>query len=292
MLTGGDGAGAFGDVAAPGARDGWHGGGGGGALADGADALGKHAGDPSTLPAASPVATPTALGRLCGASTIVDLSHTYGPDFPMYPGAQAMQINVLVTLDQGFFKNELILDEHTGTHMDAPTHFVEDADYASDLPVGNFVAPLAVLDISARAANDPDTQVTPDDILAWESQYGPLPAGAFVAMNSGWASRVNDADTFLNQDASDVPHFPGFHPDAALLVNERNIVGLGVDTVSLDFGAATVFDTHLTLLGAAKYGIENLANLDEAPPSGATVIIGGPKHETSSGGPTRVYALY
>ena len=244
-------------------------------------------------PGASPVATPGALGGLCGVTTVLDLSHTHGPDFPMFPGAQQMQINVLVTLDQGFYKNELILDEHTGTHMDAPAHFVADGVTADQLPVGNLIAPLAVIDISDRAATDPDAQLMPDDIFAWEAQHGPLPAGAFVAMNSGWASKINDPDEFLNLDADGRPHFPGIHPDAAtLLVEERDIIGAGVDTVSLDYGFATVFDAHLTLLGAGKYGLENLANLDQAPPSGATVIVGGPKHETSSGGPTRVLALF
>jgi len=177
--------------------------------------------------------------------------------------------------------------------MDAPAHFVADGDTADQLPINMLVAPLAVIDISDRAASDPDAQLTPDDILAWENQYGPLPEGAFVAMNSGWASKVDDAAEFLGLDADDNPHFPGFHPDATtLLVEERDIVAIGVDTVSLDYGAATVFDTHLTLLEAGKYGIENLANLDEAPPTGATVVVGGPKHETASGGPTRVLAFF
>ena len=250
-------------------------------------------GTPEAGGIATPAASPVAPTTFCGASNIVDLSHTHGPGFPMFPGAQDMQINVLVTLDQGFYKNELILDEHTGTHMDAPAHFVADGDTAGEIPINTLVAPLCVIDISARAVSDPDAQLMPDDILDWEGQYGPLPAGAFVAMNSGWASKVDDPDAFINQDASDVPHFPGVHPDAtALLVEERDIVAIGVDTVSLDFGAATVFDTHLTLLGANKYGIENLANLDQAPPFGATVIVGGPKHEGASGGPTRVFAFF
>ena len=242
-------------------------------------------------PAGGPVASPAALG---GFTRIQDLSHTASPTFPMFPGAQQMQINLLLTVEaNGYYKNQLVLDEHTGTHMDAPAHFVADGDTANELPINMLVAPLAVIDISDRAASDLDAQLMPDDILAWESQYGPLPPGAFVAVNSGWASKVDDRDEFLGLDADDKPHFPGFHPDAAtLLVEERDIVAVGVDTVSLDYGAATVFDAHLTLLGAGKYGIENLANLDEAPPTGATVVVGGPKHETASGGPTRVLAFF
>ncbi len=247
---------------------------------------------PSASPAASPMAlaSPVAMGNF---SQVADLSHTASPTFPMYPGAQQMQINVLFTIDQGFYKNELILDEHTGTHMDSPAHFAADGTTADKLSVERFIAPLAVIDISARAAGDPDTQLTPDDILAWEQQYGQLPAGAFVAMHSGWEARLVDPATYINLDEADVQHYPGFHPDTArMLVNERDIVGIGVDTLSLDFGASADFATHKTVLPAGKYGIENVANLASVPPSGAMVFVGGPKHERASGGPTRVLALF
>jgi kynurenine formamidase len=205
-----------------------------------------------------------------------------------------MQIILLRTIQgNGFYKNLLVEDEHTGTHMDAPAHFAPDGTSAERLPVERLVAPLAVIDISSRAASDPDAQLMPDDITAWESQHGQLPAGAFVAMYSGWEARLGDPASFINQDAAGVPHFPGFHPDAAaLLVNERDIVAIGVDTVSLDFGASTDFKTHLTVLPAGKYGLENLAALASVPPSGATIIVGGPKHINASGGPTRAFAVF
>jgi kynurenine formamidase len=211
----------------------------------------------------------------------------------MFPGAEQPSIDVLVTIaENGFYKNKLTLDEHTGTHMDAPAHFDEGGTTADMLPVENFVAPLVVIDVSSRAASDPDTQGMPDDILAWESQFGPLPDGAFVALNSGWDARFSDPDSFINLDTDNVQHYPGWHPDAAaLLVNERNIVGIGVDTLSLDFGASTDFGTHLTVLPAGKFGIENLANLATAPVNGGWIIVGGPKHETASGGPTRAFAV-
>ena len=252
---------------------------------------GRATGQEAATPAAGPLASPAALG---GFTQIQDLSHVVTPDFPMYPGAPQPDMILLRTIQQnGFYKNLLVLDEHTGTHMDAPAHFVPDGTSAERLPVERLVAPLAVIDISERAASDPDAQVMPDDILAWESQHGPLPAGAFVAMNSGWDAKVGDPASYLNQDASGLPHFPGFHPDAAaMLVNERDITAIGVDTVSLDFGAAKVFDTHKIVLPAGKYGIENLAALGSVPPSGATIIIGGPKHVNASGGPTRAFAVF
>ena len=262
-----------------------------------ASALGLAALTPSGMahqvatPAAGPLASPTALGSF---TRIQDLSHVVTPSFPMYPGAPQMQIILLRTIQgNGFYKNLLVLDEHTGTHMDAPAHFAPEGTSAERHPVERLVAPLAVIDISSRAASDPDAQLMPDDITAWEAQHGPLPAGAFVAMYSGWEARLGDPTSFINQDGAGVPHFPGFHPDAAaLLVNERDIVAIGVDTVSLDFGASTDFKTHLTVLPAGKYGLENLAALATVPPSGATIIVGGPKHVNASGGPTRAFAVF
>ena len=279
--------------------------GAGGAAAAGVAALGpiraasrgqatpvaEGAATPGASPVASPDASPVAL---LGFTRIQDLSHTHSPTFPMYPGARQMEINPLATIEaDGFYKNLLILDEHTGTHMDAPAHFDPDGLTADRLPVGRFIAPLAVIDIAERAGGDPDAQLMPDDVLAWESRHGPLPAGAFVAMHSGWEARLANPPSFINQDAAGTAHFPGFHPDAAaLLVEEREIVGIGVDTVSLDFGAAPVFEAHVVALGAGKYGLESLAALATVPPSGATIVVGGPKHVDASGGPTRVFALY
>jgi kynurenine formamidase len=177
--------------------------------------------------------------------------------------------------------------------MDAPAHIVEGAAYANELAVEQFFAPLAVVDISGRAATDPDTQVMPDDLLAWETEHGSLPAGAFVAMNSGWEARIGDPASFINAGEDGVLHLPGFHPDAAaFLVEERNITGIGVDTLSLDFGAATQFVTHVTVLQTGKYGLEGLAALASVPPAGALIVVGGPKVVVGSGGPSRVMALF
>lgn len=246
---------------------------------------------PARAQQGTPVASPVAMSG--PFSTIIDLTHTWGPDFPMFPGAEQPQIEQFLSVaEDGFYKNRLTLDEHTGTHMDAPIHFAEDGASADMLPPESFFAPLAIVNVIDRAESDPDTQGTVDDILAWEAEYGPLPEGAFVALASGWATRVDDPESFINLDADGVQHYPGWHPDAAaLLVNERQIVGIGVDTLSLDYGASTDFGTHLTLLPAGKFGIESLTRLADVPPSGAWIIVGGPKHENASGGPTRVFAV-
>lgn len=244
---------------------------------------------------ATPVMTGTGAGGLSlGSYTRVqDLTHTLTPTTPLFPGYPQPEIVPIRTYeDDGYYANQLTYAEHSGTHMDAPAHFVEGEPTADMLSVETFFAPLAVIDISGRAETDPDTQLMADDILAWEAANGPLPAGAFVAMNSGWAARIDDPAAFINQDDEGVLHFPGFHPEAtALLVEERDIVGIGVDTLSLDFGASTDFATHVTLLSSGRYGIECLAALDMAPAGGALVIVGGPKTQQASGGLSRVMAL-
>ena len=242
---------------------------------------------------ATPVASPVSGSLPGGFSQIIDLTHTWGEDFPVYPGTSLPSFEVAVTVaDDGFYSQNLTLNEHTGTHMDAPAHFVEDAVTADQLPAEQLIAPLAVIDISAKTATDDDAQGTVDDITAWESANGPLPAGAFVALYSGWETRLSDPASFVNLDDEDVQHYPGWAPEAtAFLVDERDITGVGVDTLSLDYGASTDFGTHITLLNAGKYGLENLANLGSVPATGAIIVVGGPKHENASGGPSRVYAV-
>ena len=242
---------------------------------------------------ATPMASPVVTALPGGFSSIIDLTHVMTPEFPVFPGGEQLQLETLVTVENdGYYIQRVTFAEHTGTHMDAPAHFDADGVTADQLPVEILVAPLCVLDISERAASDPDAQGTVDDLTAWEEENGPLPDGAFVALYSGWESRLSDPESYINLDAEGVQHYPGWHPDAgAFLVTERNIVGIGVDTLSLDYGASTDFATHVAVLSAGKYGLENLANLAQLPPTGATVFAGGPKHLNASGGPTRAIAL-
>ena len=228
-----------------------------------------------------------------GFRDVHDLTHTFTPKIPVFPAFKPIQIKPKFSIAKdGFFANEITFDEHTGTHMDGPAHFVPGAPTADKLPADKFIAPLAVLSIESKAAKDADAVVTVDDVLAWEKQHGRLPAGAFVAMYSGWGARIGSAERFLNKDAKGTMHAPGFSEEAAkFLTKERDIVGAGVDTLSLDIAAASKFVAHLAFLGAGKYGVELIANLNSVPPSGATIIVGAPKHEGASGGPCRVYAV-
>ena len=228
-----------------------------------------------------------------GFRDIYDLTHTLSSQTPVYPAFKPIQIVDRFTIARdGFYCKELVLNEHTGTHMDAPIHFVTGGSSADRIPVDRLFAPLAVISIKGRADKDADAGLMVDDIMAWEKRYGRLPRAAFVAMYSGWDARIGDSTRFLNADAKGTLHFPGVSGEAAkFLSQERDVVGVGVDTVSLDLGTAQPPVAHLTLLGAGKYAVELLNSLGTVPPSGATIIIGGPKHLGATGGPARVFAV-
>ena len=226
------------------------------------------------------------------ANRVVDLTHTMMPEFPTYGGGKQLEIETLTTFEKdGYNTNKWILYEHTGTHIDAPIHFATTGATADQIPADQLVAPLVLIDIRERADADADTQLTPDDIKAWIEANGPIPPGACVAMNSGWDRHVTSAK-FRNADDKGVMHFPGFHSEAAkMLLEEADIVGIASDTISLDQGQSKDFATHLTVLPAGKWGLENVANLSSISAKGATIVVGVPKIKGASGGPTRVLAL-
>lgn len=225
-------------------------------------------------------------------SRVVDLTHTLPPSFPTYFGEPGLALRRLNSFaDNGFNDYEWQLSEHTGTHLDAPIHFSTDGMTADAIPVENLVVPLAIVDIRAKAEDDPDAQVTPDDIAAWIAEHGDIPDGACVAMRSGWDRFVTE-DRFRNADGDGVMHFPGFHGEAAqLLMEEANVVGIAVDTLSLDYGRSTDYVTHYSWLPSNRWDLECLAKLGDLPTVGATLVVGSPKIQGASGGPSRVIAL-
>jgi kynurenine formamidase len=240
--------------------------------------------------AATAAAAPPALAQ--GARRVEDLTHTHSPAFPTFGGDPGISMEQKFKLDpDGYNLFEITLDEHTGTHMDAPLHFSADGASVDQVPVAQLVVPLAVVDIRGRAAEEADTQVTPDDLESWQSAHGDLPQGGAVAMLSGWAGHVG-SDRFRNADSEGVMHFPGFHPEATqMLLEETDLIGMVVDTLSLDHGASKDFATHYAWLPAGRWGLECVANLDRLPASGATLVVGAPKFKGGTGGQSRVLAL-
>lgn len=239
------------------------------------------------------VSAPAAAQAIPKSGSVVDLTHALSSGLPVWPGNSPFaMVPVAWHENGGFGQNALMLWEHTGTHLDAPVHRVRGGASVEQIAAEDLVAPLVVIDISTRAATNADAVLTVSDIEAWESTHGRIPDRAFVAMYSGWEQRLTDPGAFLNLDTEGRPHAPGFAVDATeFLVSQRNIVGAGVDTLSLDSAIDRDFGSHTALLGAGRYGVEMLANLAQVPPSGATVIVGAPKHVGGTGGPCRVLAL-
>lgn len=222
-----------------------------------------------------------------------DLTHELWEQFPTFFGGQQLFIEQKFSHAKDTFNlNEWRLSEHTGTHIDAPLHFSADGKSVAELPVEDLIGPLVVVDIRAKAAENPDAQLTPDDIKAWVAANGELPEGAVVALLSGWGAHVA-TDKFRNLGADGKTlHFPGFHVETAqLLLEKPTIKAIAVDTLSLDHGPSPDFAVHNTWLPAGRYGIEGVANLDKLPATGATIVVGAPKVRGASGGPARVFAL-
>lgn len=226
-----------------------------------------------------------------GHGAVTDLTHALHPAFPTWGGDPGFAMDQAFNFaEHGYNLFNLTINEHTGTHIDAPLHFSADGHSVDEMPVENLIAPLCVVDIAARAAEDADTTLTPDDLKAWIAAHGDIPEGACVAMHSGWAAKVA-TDGFRNFDGT-TQHYPGFHVEAAtMLMEETGAASIAVDTLSLDPGNSQDFATHYAWLPSNRFGIENLANLDQVPASGATVFIGAPKFAGGTGGPARVIAM-
>jgi kynurenine formamidase len=243
-----------------------------------------------------------AVGRL----TVIDLSQPLGPETPVIelppifansPGCTITEISRYDARGPGWYWNTLHLGEHTGTHFDAPIHWITGRDLLDNrcdtIPVQRFIGPACVIDSTREAAANPDFLLMPEHILAWEERHGRIPPGAWVLLASGWSKRTGAA--FFNTDHAG-PHTPGFHQSASeLLANQRDILGVGVETVGTDAGQAGGFDppfpNHTIMHGAGKFGLASLCNLDRLPPRGAVVIAAPLKIVHGSGSPVRVLAI-
>jgi kynurenine formamidase len=252
---------------------------------------------PPAAPAAAtlPAALPAELRRQRLSGRIVDLTHPLSADFPVFQFyvRQPEQRQVMFEDIVGFNTAEWYFNEHAGTHMDVPAHSDATLATADQIRLEDLVVPLAVVRIAERAEQDNTTELTVDDLRRWERRNGRIPRGAFVAMDSGWYRRVGDAEAYLQFDRqAQVLRFPGFSIEAAeFLINERSIVGFGTDTTSLEVGTRVQPIVHRMLLTTGRYGLENLAALDEVPEAGATLVVGVPKLRGGFGAPVRAFAF-
>lgn len=231
---------------------------------------------------------------------VVDLTHPFDSSTLYWPNApssfQLTQLSHGKTA-AGFFyaANSICTPEHGGTHLDAPIHFAEGKRTADQVPVRQLIAPAVVIDVTRQAAADPDYRLTAADVTAWEAKNGRIPAGAIVLLRTGWSERWPDRKRYLGDDKpgdTSNLHFPSYGKEAAeLLVRERKVGAIGVDTASIDHGPSKDFIVHQTAAAAEVPGLENLTNLDKLPATGAWVIALPMKIGGGSGGPLRAVAL-
>ena len=225
-------------------------------------------------------------------ASVIDLTHTLSPTFPTFFDAPGITIEKRYSLNRdGANVNWWHVLEHAGTHLDAPLHYSDAGAAVELIAAEQLVVPLAVVDVSAKAARNADYAMNKQDLAEWEAKHGRLPENCCVAMHAGWAQHVTSA-RFVGRDNNGVMHFPGIHSEATeWLLKERKVAGLAVDTLSLDHGGSKDFGTHSLWLPAGRWGLENVANLDKVPASGGTLVVGVPKVKDATGAPARIFAL-
>ncbi|HEX4001627.1 MAG TPA: cyclase family protein [Candidatus Acidoferrales bacterium] len=252
--------------------------------------IGAHA---APSPASPVTAVPQLAEISSGGARVVDMTYTINGHLPSWPGDdKTFETQVVATYAKdGYFARSFWTLEHYSTHMDAPLHFAPGKASIAEIPVTHFFGPAEVIDVRDEAAKNPDYRLTAARVEKWEAAHGRIPAGAIVLLRTGWASRWPDQKRYRNQDAQGVMHFPGFGADSAKLLVARGAVGLGIDTLSIDYGASKNFEVHHVDLPAGLYNLENLANLDQLPATGAFLIAAPIKMEGGSGGPCRVFAV-
>ena len=225
---------------------------------------------------------------------VVDLTHVLRPDFPLFPVYNPVEVAERFSVaEDGFFVRSWSFDEHCGTHVDAPAHFAAEGASVDRLDPADLLLTVAVIDVRDRVAGDHDALIEPDDVLAWERRNGRLPDRCAVFALTGWGTRAGDTAAYLNADEGGTLHSPGFSAETAdFLKGDRpGVRAIGLDTASLDIGASGDFAAHVSWLPSGRYGVENLANLERLPESGAMVCVGAPTFQGGSGGPARVLAF-
>lgn len=223
---------------------------------------------------------------------VIDLTHRFTTEFPTFTNLPATREPLETYEEDGYYTQFWTFGEHTATHMDAPGHFAPGQPLVDELDPDTLVGPLVVIDIRRRAQRNPNATVTVDDLRRYERRYGRIPRKSLVCMDSGWADKVNDPLAFKGGEAFPNFNFPGFGVDAALwLADRRDVIGIGVDTMSLDPGDSADFPVHVEYLATGRYGIESVANLSAVKHHRTLAVVGVVPWQDGSGGPCRIMAL-
>jgi kynurenine formamidase len=231
--------------------------------------------------------------RLSAETPVIQLP----PEFGQTARFELEEISRYDDRGPGWYWNNFRSGEHTGTHFDAPNHWVtgRDGHDVASVPVEHLIRPAVLLDFSTQCAEDPDFLLEVDHVRAWEAEHGPLPDGGWLLYRTGWDARSDSQERFINADENG-PHTPGMSVECARWVAEESpVIGVGVETVGTDAGAAHSFDPafpcHSYLMGSGKYGLTQLQNLASLPPTGAVLVVGPLPIVTGSGAPARAVAL-
>jgi kynurenine formamidase len=241
-----------------------------------------------------------------GKLRVIDLTQPLSSDTPILPlppqfaNTPGFQLRELSRYDErgpAWYWNAFSTGEHTGTHFDAPIHWVSGKDLPDNsvdrIPVHKFIGTACVINVVAKVAADPDFLLTAEAVKDWEREHGKIPAGAWVLLRTGWSKRIGADYINLKDDGL---HTPGWSKECShFLASERDVLGVGVETVGTDAGKAVAFDppfsNHFIMHGSGKFGLASLTNLEQLPPTGAVVIAAPLKIVNGSGSPLRVIAI-
>jgi len=230
-----------------------------------------------------------------GTLRVVDLTHPLSADMPWWPNPDGNPFHYEIVAahpDGSSAMGAYSTPEHHGTHLDAPVHTAAGQPSVDELTAEDLLGPAVVIDISDRAAENPDYRLTEADVRAFERDHGRIPDRAVVLLATGWSRKWTTPEAYRNLDAEGRLHFPGFGVDAArFLVEERDIRGIGIDDMSVDYGLSTDFPVHRMVNGAGRYHLENVANLYELPPTGVYLIVAPISIAGGSGGQVRIFAV-
>src|SRR5687768_17389743 len=243
----------------------------------------------------------TSRGIDLASAELIDLTHTYDEQTLYWPSSPPARFELKELAygrtPGGYFYSSYAVctPEHGGTHLDAPIHFAEGRRTADQIPLTQLVAPAVVIDVTAKSAADADYRLTADDVRQWESAHGAIESGTIILLRTGWSSRWGNRKAYYGDDtpgSTENLHFPSYGEDAArLLVTERRVAALGVDTASIDYGQSRDYIVHRIANGADVPGLENIAHLERVPLRGAWVMALPMKIGGGSGGPVRIVAV-
>jgi len=242
---------------------------------------------------AAAVAPDSAVLRLHGRPlTALDLTHKLTRAFAFTPSRLVMDPVEGSGAQAGMAMNRVCIVEHTGTHLDAPRHFSEQGATVGDLPIGQLIVPLCVVDIRAKVSKDRDARVTDADLRDWEKRHGRIPPGACVAMLAGWDPLAQMA-SYNHLAPTERGRSPGFDVSTIELLVARDVRGIAVDTLSLDAGGSMpAYPFHQAWLRRGRWGLEAVTNLDRAPPAGGLLFAAVAPLDQATGAPARAIAIF